>query len=305
MSHYVLGIEESERNTVHTMKYVDDLAEARLFARRQICLRDIAGDHCFGAEANAGEEHFHLLGRRVLRFIENDERLVERATAHERKRGHLNHISLNESRNPIKAHHFIKRVVHRAQVRIHFLSEIARQKSQPLTGFDCRPHQHNSADTIRRERFDRARDREIRFARARRTDAESQIPCPYVRQIVALVSASRTDTAAWYPYRIVVLVRVADNLPGLPLLQREVHALGSNFLDLCQIKQLPQRIFGAFRLDANDTEVVAAPADLYIQARFEQAQILVQRTAQICQPSVVGGLEIEVSLRWGLLGLGR
>jgi hypothetical protein len=56
-------------------------------------------------------------------------------------------------------------------------------------------------------------------------------------------------------------------------------------------------------MGANDTEVVAAPADLHIQARFEQAQILVQRTAQIRQPRIVGGLEIKFSLRLGPLRL--
>jgi hypothetical protein len=57
-------------------------------------------------------------------------------------------------------------------------------------------------------------------------------------------------------------------------------------------------------MSADDAEIVPTPPYLHIQARFEQAQILIQRAAQIRQPSVVGGLEIEVSLRWGPLRLG-
>jgi hypothetical protein len=125
-----------------------------------------------------------------------------------------------------------------------------------------------------------------------------------MREIVALMGASRADTAARYPYRVVMLMRVADNLPGLALLQRQMHALGSDLLTLCQVKQLPQRIFRAFRMSADDTEIVPAAPDLNIQARFEQAQILIQRAAQIRQPGVVGGLEIEVSLRGSPLRLG-
>ena len=118
------------------------------------------------------------------------------------------------------------------------------------------------------------------------------------------MSASRADTAARHPYRVVMLMRVADNLAGLALLQRQMHTLGSDFLTFCEVKQLPQRIFRAFRMSADDAEIVPAPPDLDIQARFEQAQILIQRAAQIRQPSVVGGLEIEIPLRGGPLRLG-
>jgi hypothetical protein len=57
-------------------------------------------------------------------------------------------------------------------------------------------------------------------------------------------------------------------------------------------------------MSADDAEIVPAAPDLHIQARFEQAQILIQRATQIRQPGVVGGLEIEVSLRGGPLRLG-
>ena len=42
-------------------------------------LGDVAGDDDLRPEADAGEEHLHLLGRRVLRLVEDDEAAVQRA----------------------------------------------------------------------------------------------------------------------------------------------------------------------------------------------------------------------------------
>ena len=55
----------------------------------QVDLGDVAGDHDLGAEAEPGQEHLHLLGRGVLRLVEDDERVVERAAAHVRQRRDL------------------------------------------------------------------------------------------------------------------------------------------------------------------------------------------------------------------------
>ena len=50
--------------------------QARLLAGRQVGLRDIAGDHRLRAEADARQEHLHLLDGGVLRLVENDEGVV-------------------------------------------------------------------------------------------------------------------------------------------------------------------------------------------------------------------------------------
>src|SRR5260221_10054563 len=51
--------------------------------------RHVARDDRFGPEAEPREEHLHLLGGRVLRLVEDDERVVQRPSAHERERRHL------------------------------------------------------------------------------------------------------------------------------------------------------------------------------------------------------------------------
>ena len=72
------------------------LDQAALLPARQVDLRDVAGDHRLGAEADAREEHLHLLGRGVLRLVEDDERVVERAAAHEGERRDLDRAALEE-----------------------------------------------------------------------------------------------------------------------------------------------------------------------------------------------------------------
>src|SRR4026207_266215 len=47
------------------------------------------------AEARPLEEHLHLLGGRVLRLVEDDERVVQGAAAHERERRDLDNAALH------------------------------------------------------------------------------------------------------------------------------------------------------------------------------------------------------------------
>jgi hypothetical protein len=62
-------------------------------AGRSICVTSPVTDR-LRVEPDAGEEHLHLLGRRVLRFVEDDERVVERAAAHEGQRRDLDRGAL-------------------------------------------------------------------------------------------------------------------------------------------------------------------------------------------------------------------
>ena len=55
----------------------------------QVDLGDVAGHDDLGAEAEPGQEHLHLLGRGVLRLVQDDERVVERPAAHVRQRRDL------------------------------------------------------------------------------------------------------------------------------------------------------------------------------------------------------------------------
>jgi len=94
------------------------LYETATFAGRKIDLRHVAGDHGFGAVTDARKKHLHLLAGRVLRFVENDERVRECAAAHERERRDFHHSFLEQARDAFVIDEIKQRVVKRTQVRI-------------------------------------------------------------------------------------------------------------------------------------------------------------------------------------------
>ena len=52
-------------------------------------LGDVSRHDHLRPEADAGEEHLHLFGRRVLGLVQDDEAAVEGPAPHERQRRHL------------------------------------------------------------------------------------------------------------------------------------------------------------------------------------------------------------------------
>src|SRR5262245_18509501 len=119
--HDVALREGDEANAVDATENPLRLAEARRLAGGQIDLRDVAGDDRLGAVAEPREEHLHLLGRGVLRLVEDDEAVVERAAAHERERRHLDGAALHEPARAIEVDHVVERIVERAEVGVHLL----------------------------------------------------------------------------------------------------------------------------------------------------------------------------------------
>ena len=111
--------------------------QARL-AGRQVDLGDVSGDHGLGPEADAGEEHLHLLGGGVLRLVEDDEGAVQRATAHERQRRDFDRVAFEQLERAFGREHVVERVVERAQVRVDLGEHVAGQEAESLAGFDRR-----------------------------------------------------------------------------------------------------------------------------------------------------------------------
>src|SRR5215510_5476571 len=76
VAHDVAIVEVDERDPLDRPDDLHRLDQPGRPARGQIDLGDVAGDNGLGAEAEAGEEHLHLLRGRVLRLVEDDERVV-------------------------------------------------------------------------------------------------------------------------------------------------------------------------------------------------------------------------------------
>ena len=103
---------------------------ARHLPRGQVGLRDVARHHRLRAEPQPGEEHLHLLRRRVLRFVEDDERIVQGAAPHEREGRDLDHPALDQLLRLFQVHHVVERVVERAQIGVDLRLQVAGQKAE-------------------------------------------------------------------------------------------------------------------------------------------------------------------------------
>jgi hypothetical protein len=140
----------------------------------QIDLRHVAGDDRLGTDADAGEEHLHLFRRGVLRFVENDEGVVQRAAAHVGQRGDLDGLR-SSIFHTVETHQVVQRVVQRAQIGIDLLRQIAGQEAEALAGLDRRAGEHDALHQFAFEGVDRAGYGEIGLAGAGRTNAEGDV----------------------------------------------------------------------------------------------------------------------------------
>ncbi len=115
---------------------------------------------------------FICSGRGVLRLVEDDEGVVQRAAAHEGQRRDLDDALLEVRRDLLGVEHVVERVEERPQVRVDLRHQVAGQEAEPLAGLDGRAREDDAVDLAARERLRRHRDGEERLARARRADAE-------------------------------------------------------------------------------------------------------------------------------------
>jgi hypothetical protein len=180
----------------HPREHRARVHEARGLPLGEVDLGHVARDDGLGAEADAREEHLHLLGRGVLRLVEDHERVVERAPAHEGERCDLDGSPLEGAHHLVVAHEVVERVVQRPQIRIDLLRQVARQEPQLLARLDRRARQHDALHGVALERVDRGRDREEGLARPCGSDAEGDIECAHRLQILGLARRARGELGA-------------------------------------------------------------------------------------------------------------
>src|SRR5579875_160947 len=127
--HHVVAGQPGEMDVVDAGEDVLHHAQPADLAGRQVHLGDVAGDHHPGAEAEPGQEHLHLLGRGVLRLVEDDEGVVERPAAHVPERRDLDGAGRHQPGDRVGVEHVVQRVVQRAQVRVDLLVQGAGQEA--------------------------------------------------------------------------------------------------------------------------------------------------------------------------------
>ena len=258
--------------------------------RRQVCLRDVAGHDGARAEADARQEHLDLLDRGVLRLVEDDEGLVQRAAAHEGERRDLDHVPLDQARDAVEADHLVQRVVHRPQVGIDLLRQVARQETEPFARFHRGPHEHEAPHALALHRLDGTGDREVGLAGARRADAERQVVRADRMEILLLVCAAAADQAA---QRLDGVLVVRGPRAHAALLDRQVHVLGRDGLDTRAVVEDSKHRGPRGRICAAHREAARAPADLDAEAILDLVKVLVERPADRGEPRIVFRAEID------------
>ena len=100
----VAGAEADHGDAGDALELADRVGEAGLVAPLgQVDLLGIAADHHAAAHAEAGQEHLHLLRRGVLRLVEDDEGVGERAAAHEGDRRDLDLARRRSAARPARS----------------------------------------------------------------------------------------------------------------------------------------------------------------------------------------------------------
>ena len=168
-------IEIDELDAVDVAKNLPYFDESGYTIRRKIDLRNVAGDHNFRVESQPSQKHFHLFRGSVLRFIENDERIVQGPTPHERQGCDFDVAPFDETRRPFHVHHVEQRIVERAQIRIDLRIHISRQETEFLTRLHCSPSENDSTDFFLEQRAHRHRHRQVSLAGSCRTDADDDV----------------------------------------------------------------------------------------------------------------------------------
>jgi len=106
----------------------------------------VAADHHPAAHPEARKEHLHLERRGVLRLVEDDEGVVERAAAHEGDRRDLDLAAGDAPLDLLGREHVVERVVERAEIGIDLLLHVAGKKAQSLAGLDRGPREDQPVD---------------------------------------------------------------------------------------------------------------------------------------------------------------
>ena len=162
---------------------------------RSIWVGSPVTDH-LRALAEAGQEHLHLHARRVLRLVEDDEGVGQRAAAHEGERRDLDDAGLEIALDLLRRQHVVERVVERTQIGIDLLAHVAGQEAEPLAGLDGGARQDDALDEAALQAMGGVGDGEIGLAGAGRADAEHEIGLLERPDVGALHRRARLDDAA-------------------------------------------------------------------------------------------------------------
>ena len=142
---YIRGTQRHGGDSLDPPQPRQGVDQAAVGMRRQIDLRDVAGDHDLRTGAHPRQKHLHLGNGGVLRLVEDDEGLVQRATAHVGQRYDLDQVLLGVALDKVVIDHLAQGVHQGPQIGIDLGLQVAGQIAQTFAGFDGRADQHDLA----------------------------------------------------------------------------------------------------------------------------------------------------------------
>ena len=148
--------------------------EARWLAARQIHLARIARNHHAAVTAQPRQHHLHLRHGCVLRFIHDDEGILQRTSTHEGERRNFNLAARHAALHLFLSHQLAQRVPDRQHVGINFFFQRPRQEAELLARLNGRPGHDQALAQARREFCNACRDGEECLACAGRADAKDE-----------------------------------------------------------------------------------------------------------------------------------
>ena len=294
MPHDVPVIKPHEFHAVDPHEDAIGLLETGDLSLRQVDLCDVARDDGAAAEPEAREKHLHLLGRRVLGLVEDHERVVERAAAHEGKRRDLDDVALEHPADFLVAEDVVERVVQRAEIRVHLLGEVARQEAELLARLDRGTAEDDALDLHLEQRGRGHRDREVGLSGARGPDRENDVVLEDRLQVFLLAHVPRRDDLTERRPDRAILEEV-DERRGRLFLQDADRGIQIGLLrlvaaldELREVGQKPRRESRALRV-ARDRNLSAARGDLDAEGVFEEPKVFVVDTEERAEPGLGKG----------------
>ena len=196
MTDDVLLGEMNHGDALHAVQDLRGLDQSRTDVGGQVDLGHVSRDHGPRSVAQTCQKHLHLFRRGVLGFVEDNEGVVQGASAHKSQGRDLDGADADHLLHLGVVEHVIECIVKGTQVGVHLLHEVAGQKTELLAGLYRRPGQNQPFDLLLQKQRHSHGHGQIGLARAGRTYAQGQVEFAHGVQVFTLGYSLGTDGLA-------------------------------------------------------------------------------------------------------------
>ena len=175
VTHHVRLVHRDELDSFDSLQDPLGLHKAGVLVAGQVDLGYIASNEELGVLSHAGEKHLKLGLGGILRLVQDDVGIVERAAAHEGQRGDFTGFVLQIRQQLGHRHHVAERIVERLEVGVELVAEVAGQEAEVFTRLHRRTGEDDTLHLLVLQGTHRQGHRGIGLARPCRTDGKHHI----------------------------------------------------------------------------------------------------------------------------------